>query len=1002
MLINQTSARSILRVLAIGIAISLMVPSAAQATTSVDHVNQISNTIPAWGPSDVAVNSSTNILYVTHWPSDEKKVSVVDGTTGLITSTIPVAADAVAVNAATNTIYLAHANDNSVSVVDGATNEVTRVVALQSQAAKGVHSIAVNETTNTIYVTNDDEYSGYDPASNALSVIDGATGSLVSTLPLQFPGALAVNETTNVVYITSANVQSLTVYDGQAGTVTSTVGLDHVVPLSVAVNESTDTVYLAGFLTNSVLVVNGTSGQVTATITVGQDPSAVAVDPITNTLYVANSRDNTVSVIDGASGLVLGTVAVPDQPRKLAVNPVTNNVYVTHPSGHDGITVLSEPAAPSIITTDLPDGNAGWLYQNSVTATGAARPTFTVSAGSLPPGLELLPESGLIYGTPSSAGQSTFTITATNETGSDSRSFTISIGPPVEYPYLTTQSLSEAVLQTPYSSTLIAEGNPAPTFEVTSGKLPDGLVLNPITGEISGVPTTLGDFTFGIQVENLGGTGYAEVQLSVLSAFTEAPEPTITGAAKVGNVLVANSGTWGPAPVNLTYQWTRGGVQIVGATSSSYALTPADLASAMSVAVTGVKPGYFLESKSSAATAPVTAGSLNSAIPTITGLVKVGEVVNAETGTWSPDGASFNYAWLADGAPIPGATSPSYQLAAADLGKRISVKITGTLAGYNTMSEVSETTGAVANGTIKTSRLAGSDRYETAVKISQKWPSATRVYIANGLDYPDALSAGPAAAHFNAPLLLTDPASIPDVVITELKRLKPNEIVIVGGTGVVNSAVEFALKSLPFNPKVHRVSGANRYETSRALATDTWGSGSLGAAYLATGTDFPDALSAGPAGANFDGPVVLVQGAAKSIDPSTHQLLTKLGVDRVELAGGNEVISLGIETQAKRIFGAANVIRNGGADRYATSVKINANQFTSASTVYLAQGLGFPDALAGAALAGVNGAPLFLSQSTCIPAVTMDAIEALGATNVVLLGGTEVLSDRVAKLTRCS
>src|SRR5690606_32730822 len=111
--------------------------------------------------------------------------------------------------------------------------------------------------------------------------------------------------------------------------------------------------------------------------------------------------------------------------------------------------------------------------------------------------------------------------------------------------------------------------------------------------------------------------------------------------------------------------------------------------------------------------------------------------------------------------------------------------------------------------------------------------------------------------------------------------------------------------------------------------------------------------------------------------------------------------SAAIEAQAKEIFGATHVTRNGGTDRYATAVEINADEFSSASTVYLATGTGFADALAGAALAGSQGAPLFVSQPTCIPASVMDAIDDLGATRVVLLGGTGVLSTAVADLTVC-
>jgi putative cell wall-binding protein len=305
---------------------------------------------------------------------------------------------------------------------------------------------------------------------------------------------------------------------------------------------------------------------------------------------------------------------------------------------------------------------------------------------------------------------------------------------------------------------------------------------------------------------------------------------------------------------------------------------------------------------------------------------------------------------------------------------------------------------------IESDRLAGQNRYETAVAISQQWADdfGGRVYIANGLGYPDALSAGPAAAYNNSPLLLTAPDALPAEVVTELNRLEPTEIVIVGGTGVVSEAVETALSNLSFHPTVTREAGANRYETSRKIAEDTFTAGTVSTVYLANGTNFPDALSASPAAAAFGGAVILVNGASASVDAATLALLTTLGVTDVKIAGGTGSISAGIEAQMVDIYGADHVVRNGGADRYATSILINADQFTTAPVVYLAQGAGFPDALAGAALAGNEGAPLFVSSSNCISQGLLDALTSLGTERLVLLGGTGVLSTAVEDLTVCS
>jgi putative cell wall-binding protein len=145
----------------------------------------------------------------------------------------------------------------------------------------------------------------------------------------------------------------------------------------------------------------------------------------------------------------------------------------------------------------------------------------------------------------------------------------------------------------------------------------------------------------------------------------------------------------------------------------------------------------------------------------------------------------------------------------------------------------------------------------------------------------------------------------------------------------------------------------------------------------------------------------MVPGNGSSVDGATLALLDSLGVQTVKLAGGTGVVSAAIESQLKSIFGNANVDRNSGANRYLTAVAINADEFTIAPVVYLATGEDFADALAGAALAGRDGAPLYAVPGTCVPQGVIDALVDLATTSVVLLGGPGVLGTNVANLTPC-
>ncbi|MEV5054234.1 hypothetical protein MRBLAR12_004491, partial [Arthrobacter sp. LAR12-1-1.1] len=174
-----------------------------------------------------------------------------------------------------------------------------------------------------------------------------------------------------------------------------------------------------------------------------------------------------------------------------------------------------------------------------------------------------------------------------------------------------------------------------------------------------------------------------------------APIPTITGTAKVGLILTATPGTWGPSPVTLTYQWKANGVAITGATATTYKPVAADVGKTLTVTVTGTKTGYTTAAKTSAATAAVAKGSLIAPIPTITGTAKVGLILTATPGTWGPSPVTLTYQWKANGVAITGATATTYKPVAADVGKTLTVTVTGTKTGYTTAAKTSAATAAV-------------------------------------------------------------------------------------------------------------------------------------------------------------------------------------------------------------------------------------------------------------------------------------------------------------------
>jgi len=271
------------------------------------------------GPDAIAVNSATNKTYAANACGNDPSchsfngtVTVIDGVT-LNTTTVNVGLYpvAMAVDSVTNKIYVCNQSDNTVTVIDGATNNTTTV----SNVGANPIAVAVNSVTNKIYVPN---ACGDDPScqtfNGTVTVIDGATLSTTTVAVGASPFAVAVNSLTNKIYVPNTcgkdpSCQShngtVTVIDGVTlATSTVTVGYG---PLAAAVNSATDTIYIANNCDNdpsceglegTVTVIDGATLSTTS-LTVGHGPAPLGVNSLTNRIYVANQADNTVSVIAG-------------------------------------------------------------------------------------------------------------------------------------------------------------------------------------------------------------------------------------------------------------------------------------------------------------------------------------------------------------------------------------------------------------------------------------------------------------------------------------------------------------------------------------------------------------------------------------------------------------------------------------------------------------------------------------------------------------------------------
>lgn len=291
-------------------------------------------------------------------------------------------------------------------------------------------------------------------------------------------------------------------------------------------------------------------------------------------------------------------------------------------------------------------------------------------------------------------------------------------------------------------------------------------------------------------------------------------------------------------------------------------------------------------------------------------------------------------------------------------------------------------------------RMDGKDRYEVSAAVSKyTFPVGTNtVYIASGAVYTDALSGSAAAGHTASPILLTAPGVLPDVITAELTRLKPQRIVILGGSGTVSNSVQTLLKR--YAPTVRRMDGKDRYEVSAAVSRATFWVGTQ-TAYIASGAIYTDALSGSAAAAHQGSPILLT---APNVLPDVIRAeLTRLRPQKIVILGGPGTVGNDVQTLLRNY--APTVTRLNGKDRYEVSAAVSKSAFsTGTKTAYIASGAVYTDALSGSAAAGHTDAPVLLTAPNVLPDVIRAELTRLKPQKIVILGGSGTVSKGVMKL----
>ncbi len=221
----------------------------------------------------------------------------------------------------------------------------------------------------------------------------------------------------------------------------------------------------------------------------------------------------------------------------------------------------------------------------------------------------------------------------------------------------------------------------------------------------------------------------------------------------------------------------------------------------------------------------------------------------------------------------------------------------------------------------------------------------------------------------------------------EIKRLKAQRVILLGGPGAISDSVKKELERLGLT--VERIEGKNRYETAACIAQRIAREGAVfDTAFIAIGTNFADALAASSYAAMKGQPILLT--ATNNLPQATKNAISDLGIKNTVVCGGPGVVSDSVFKQLprpKRVY---------GNNRYLTALEIS-KEFMPENTkhVYVSTGLNFPDAIAGGVLAAKNNSGVLLVQGNhAVPIKQVqDFYRNREFTGATIFGGTAIVSS---------
>ena len=265
-------------------------------------------------------------------------------------------------------------------------------------------------------------------ANGTVSVINTATNTVTKTLTVGAnPYAVTLTPNGAFAYITNGNSGSVSIINTSSNTVTGTIGVG-TNPYGIATSPDGTKVYVTNNGSNTVSVINTATNTVTATVAVGANPYGVVVSPDASRAYVVNGTSNTVSVINTATNTVIATVAVGTHPRRINITPdgtrlyvsnnVSNTVSVINTADNTVVATVAVGISPLSIAVSL-DGSKVYVASSSTASVGVINTATntvvsTIGVGNTPFGVSLSPDGTKLFVVNSGSNTVSIISTATN------------------------------------------------------------------------------------------------------------------------------------------------------------------------------------------------------------------------------------------------------------------------------------------------------------------------------------------------------------------------------------------------------------------------------------------------------------------------------------------------------------------------------------------------------------------------------------------------------------